>query len=56
MSTHNLLHSTRRWLLTLVIAAILAVTAAYSPMLIDQTAGTNLTNAVYACGPSGGGC
>jgi hypothetical protein len=47
---------TRRWLLTLVVAAVLAVTASYAPVLLDGTAGTSLTTAAFACSHMGGGC
>jgi hypothetical protein len=48
--------TTRRWLLTLAVAAVLALTAAYSPILLDGTAGTHLTSAAFACSHSAGGC
>lgn len=53
---NTILHNSRRWLLTLAVAAILALTAAYSPVLLDGTAGTNLTSAAFACSNSTGGC
>lgn len=46
----------RRWLLTLVVAAVLAVTAAYAPVLLDGATGTSLTPAAFACPHTGGGC
>lgn len=46
----------RRRVLTLVVAAVLAVAAAYAPVLLDGTAGANWTSTVLACGHPGGGC
>jgi hypothetical protein len=53
---NTILHNGRRWLLTLAVAAILALTAAYSPVLLDSATGTHLTTAAFACGIPGGGC
>lgn len=52
----KLLINTRRRLVVLALAALLAFSASYAPMLLDQTAGTNLTTAVFACTPPVGGC
>jgi hypothetical protein len=48
--------TSRRWLITLVIAAVLAVTATYAPVVLDGAAGTATTPAVWACSHTGGGC
>lgn len=52
----GLLYHTRRRLVVLVAATILALTAAYTPVLLDGLAGTDLTPQVYACQPAGTGC
>lgn len=46
----------RRRVLTLVVAAVLAVAMAYAPVLLDGTAGASLTPAASACSHPGGGC
>lgn len=56
MNTNRLLHGSQRWLLTLVVAAVLALAATYTPVVLDATAGTNLTNTAFACGAPSGGC
>jgi hypothetical protein len=56
MNASTLFQSSRRWLLTLVVAAILALTAAYAPVVVDNLAGTALTPQAYACHPTGVGC
>ncbi len=53
---NTILQNGRRWLLTLTVAAILALSTAYAPVLLDGTAGTNLTTAAFACSNSPGGC
>ena len=48
------LHITRRWLIALLVAALVAVTAAYGPVALEM-AGVAAGTPVYACtGPSGG--
>jgi hypothetical protein len=56
MNASTLFQSSRRGLLTLVVAAILALTAAYAPVVVDNLAGTELTPQAYACPAQGGGC
>jgi hypothetical protein len=56
MNASTLFQSSRRGLLTLVVAAILALTAAYAPVVVDNLAGTTLTPQAYACQYPGGGC
>lgn len=56
MNASPLFHRSRRWLLTLVVAAIFALTAAYAPVVVDNLAGTALTPQAYACQPAGGTC
>ena len=53
----NMIHvHTRRWLVMLAIAALIAVSASYAPVVLDEMANTNLTPAAFACGPASGGC
>jgi hypothetical protein len=52
----GILPRSRRWLLTLVVAALLAVGAAYSPVLLDGLAGTDLNPTAAACQGPGSGC
>ncbi len=50
------LHITRRWIIALFVAALVAVTAAYGPVALEM-AGVEAGTPVYACqGPGGGGC
>ncbi len=46
----------RRALITLALAAVLALTAAHAPLLLDGLTGSNLTATAAACSHSGGGC
>jgi hypothetical protein len=46
----------RRRVLTLVVAAVLAVAVAYAPVLLDEVAGTSLTTTAFACPHNGSGC
>ncbi len=48
--------STRRWLAALIVAAVVAVTAAYGPVLLSEGAGMDAGTPVYACNAAGGGC
>lgn len=52
----NFLTNTRRHLLVLALAALLAVSASYAPVVLDSTASTTLTPAALACGAPAGGC
>jgi len=52
----HLFANTRRRLLVLALAALIALGASYAPVVLDSTANTTLTPAVFACGPAGGGC
>ena len=56
MNASTPFQSSRRRLLTLVVAAILALTAAYAPVMVDNLAGTALVTPAYACQSPGGGC
>ena len=46
----------RRALVTLTLAAVLALTAAHAPLVWDGLTGSNLTATAAACSHSGGGC
>jgi hypothetical protein len=50
------LTNTRCRLLVLTLAAVLALSASYAPVVLDSMASTALTPAAYACGAPGGGC
>lgn len=46
----------RRWIVAFLFAAMLAVTAAYGPILLHEVAGVSVGTPVYACNSPGGGC
>lgn len=46
----------RHHLLVLVLAAFVALSAAYTPVMLDAMAGSAITAAAYACTNSSGGC
>ena len=48
--------NTRRRLLVLTFAALVALGAAYAPVVLDSMASTTLTPVVLACTVPGGGC
>lgn len=53
------LYAVRRRLVVLTVATLLALSAAYAPILLDGAAGTAMTSSVFACdaqSSSGGGC
>lgn len=52
----DLLLCARRRVLLLMFAVLLALSATYIPLLLDQTAGIALTSHVFACQATGGGC
>ena len=53
---HTFAQSSRRWVFTVVIATVLALTTAYTPIVLDGLAGTDLTPAAFACGHPTGEC
>ncbi len=59
MNAGTIRHTHRR-LTVLTVAALLALVAAYTPVLLDGTTGTALTTPASACDPQssngGGGC
>ncbi len=52
----NLLLTIRHRTLTLAVAALIALSALYAPMLLDGAAGTSMTTTVAACNGHSGGC
>ena len=54
--TTGFVQTSRRWLVALVVAALVVVTLAYGPVLLEQVAGVSVSTPVYACIPTGGGC
>jgi hypothetical protein len=46
----------RRRVVVLIVAAVLALTATYSPLLLDGLTGSALTPQAHACQHPGGGC
>jgi hypothetical protein len=57
MQTLHLFTASRRWALGVVLAALVALAAVYTPVVLQETAGVDLTSAAYACGShTGGGC
>ncbi|MEZ4863996.1 MAG: hypothetical protein R3C14_21940 [Caldilineaceae bacterium] len=52
----TLLQSVRRWIFVLVVAAMVAASATYAPILLDELAGATITPAAFACTHTGGGC
>lgn len=54
MKIHRFVNTRR--LLVLALAAILALSASYAPVVLDSMASTSLTSTAFACGMPGGGC
>lgn len=52
----NLLSNTRRRLLVLAFAALLAIGSSYAPVVLDGMVGTTVTSAAFACEHPGAGC
>jgi uncharacterized membrane protein YqhA len=52
----NLLNTTRTWLLTAVLTALLVLTALYAPIALEELTGVSLTHHAYACQHTGGTC
>ena len=50
------LHQSQRWLLTLVVAATLALTLTLGQTAVGKLIGVDLTPTAYACQTNGGGC
>lgn len=49
------LQNIRRWIVALIVAVLVAVTAAYGPVALEM-AGVAAGTPVYACHSPGGGC
>lgn len=54
--TTGMFQTSRRWLVALAVAALVAVTVTYGPVLLEEVAGVAVSMPVYACNPPGGGC
>ncbi len=57
MRTH--LFASHRWILAVVFALFVALSAIYTPVALQELAGVNLTATAYACigaQTGGGGC
>ena len=54
--TTGIVQTSRRWLVALSIAVMVAVTAAYGPVLLQEVAGIAVSTPAYACYQPGGGC
>lgn len=50
------IRNARRQFVALVIAALVAVSAAYAPVLLDEMAGLSMSGTAVACSGSTGGC
>jgi|GEM_PF-2053075 len=55
--TTGIVQTSRRWIVALIVTAMVAVTLAYGPVLLDEVAGISVSTPAYACQPAGGaGC
>ena len=54
--TTGIVQTSRRWIVALLVAAMVAVTAAYGPVLLEEVASLSVSTPVYACNQHGGGC
>ena len=52
----GILQRSRRWLLIVVVATLLALTGSSTPLLLDVLTGSALVSPAYACQHHGGGC
>jgi hypothetical protein len=52
----GILRSVRRHVIALTLAGLLALSAAYTPVLLDGLAGTSTVTPAMACQNSGSGC
>ena len=46
----------RRFVVALIIAALVAMTVAFGPVALEQVAGVDAGTSVFACQGPGGGC
>lgn len=56
MNTNRTLPTKLSFSVTLLVAALLALSLHFGSMAIDQMAGTQLTDVAAACHSNGGGC
>lgn len=56
MRTMPLLSTSRRWTAALLLALLVTLASAYTPVALQQIAGVSLTATAYACGAQSGGC
>ena len=47
--------TSRRWALGLLLAVLVALSAVYTPVVLQEVAGVNATTTAFACGAHGGG-
>ncbi len=55
MKNTSLFAANRRWALGLLLAVLVALSAVYTPVALQEVAGVNTTSTAYACGTHGGG-
>ena len=53
--TTTLVQTSRRWMVALIMVAVIAVTTTYGPVLLQEVAGVTVATPVYACQAGGGG-
>lgn len=56
MKNMSLSVASRRWALGLLLAVLVALSAVYTPVALQELAGVNATATAYACGAHTGGC
>lgn len=58
MKNTSLFAASRRWALGLLLAVLVALSAVYTPVVLQELAGVNTTTTAFACGTQtgGGGC
>lgn len=54
--TTGMFQTSRRWFVAVLVAAMVVITAAYGPVLLNEVAGVSVSTPVYACNGAGGGC
>ncbi len=52
----SVVQTSRRWIVALIVAAIMALTIAYGPVFLTEVAGVSASTPAYACNPPGAGC
>ncbi|MCE7982374.1 MAG: hypothetical protein DYG89_14360 [Caldilinea sp. CFX5] len=59
MKSLSVITAGRRWVLGLLLAVLVALSAVYTPVVLQEMAGVNATPPAFACGSQtggGGGC